>query len=121
MVLVAGATGLVGNEICRRISGRGERVRALVRATSSTERIELLRSCGAEIRIGDLRDSASVNALCEGVDAVISTASSTISRQAGDSIESVDSAGQMTLVTAAKAAGVKRFVFLSFRKSPGLS
>jgi uncharacterized protein YbjT (DUF2867 family) len=121
MVLVVGATGLVGNEICRRLSRRGERVRALVRTTSSTEKIETLRSCGIEIRVGDLKDSDSINALCQGVDTVISTASSTLSRQAGDSIESVDSAGQMNLVNAAKAASVKRFVFLSFRQSAGLS
>jgi len=121
MVLVVGATGLVGSDICRRISKRGERVRALVRATSSTEKIEMLRSFGAELRVGDLKDLDSISALCQGVDAVISTASSTLSRQEGDSIESVDSAGQMNLVHAAKAAGVKRFVFVSFRQSPGLS
>ena len=121
MVFVVGATGLVGSEICRRISKRGERVRALVRATSSTEKIEMLRSFGAELRVGDLKDLDSISALCQGVDAVISTASSTLSRQEGDSIESVDSAGQLNLVHAAKAAGVKRFVFVSFRQSPGLS
>jgi len=55
------------------------------------------------------------------MDAVISTASSTISRQAGDSIESVDAAGQMNLVNAAKAANVERFIFLSFRQVSGMS
>jgi len=121
MVLVVGATGLVGSEICRRISKRGEKVRALVRATSSTEKIEMLRSCGADLRVGDLKDFDSISALCQGASAVISTASSTLSRQEGDSIESVDLAGQMNLVHAAKTAGVKRFVFISFRQSPGLS
>ncbi len=120
MVLVVGATGLVGNEICRRIATRGESVRALVRATSSKERIDTLRSCGVEIFVGDLKDSNSIISLCQGVNAVISTASSTLSRQAGDSIESVDAAGQMNLVNVAKAANVDRFVFLSFRRSPGV-
>jgi uncharacterized protein YbjT (DUF2867 family) len=121
MVLVVGATGLVGNEICRRLARRGERVRALVRTTSSKERVETLRSCGVEIRVGDLKDSDTINTICEGVDAVISTASSTISRQPGDSIESVDRAGQLALVKAAQAAHVERFLFLSFRQSPGMS
>ena len=52
---------------------------------------------------------------------MISTASSTLSRQAGDSIESVDAAGQLNLVSAAKNCGVERFLFVSFRKSPALS
>lgn len=121
MILVVGATGLVGNEICCKLARRGERVRGLVRATSSPERIETLRSCGVEICVGDLKDSDTINTLCKGMDAVISTASSTISRQAGDSIESVDAAGQMNLVNAAKAAHVERFIFLSFRQVSGMS
>ena len=121
MVLVVGATGLVGNEICRRLAMRGESVRALVRATSPKNRVETLRSCNVEILVGDLKDYESISLSCQGVDAVISTASSTLSRQAGDSIESVDAAGQMNLVKAAKAAKVERFVFLSFRHSPHIS
>lgn len=54
-------------------------------------------------------------AACRGATVVISTASSTISRQAGDSIETVDLEGQLKLVEAAKANGVERFIFVSFR------
>jgi uncharacterized protein YbjT (DUF2867 family) len=57
---------------------------------------------------------------CDGVRAIISTASSTFSRQAGDSIESVDGVGQLSLVHAAKGAGIQRFVFVSFRHSSAL-
>jgi NmrA-like family protein len=56
MVLVVGATGLVGNEVCQRLSRLGEPVRALVRTTSSRDQIETLRSSGAELCIGDLKD-----------------------------------------------------------------
>jgi uncharacterized protein YbjT (DUF2867 family) len=115
MILVVGATGMVGSEICQRLAVRGEKVRGLVRATSSTEKVELLRRCGVEICIGDLKDPDSLATACRGVDAVISTASSTLSRQKGDSIESVDEAGQLSLVRAAKTAAVSRFVFVSFR------
>ena len=121
MILVAGATGLVGSAVCQELAGRGEKVRALVRATSAKEKLEALRSGGAELRLGDLKDPASLNAACRGVEAVISTASSTFSRQAGDSIESVDAAGQLNLVNAAKAANVARFVFVSFRRPRGMS
>jgi uncharacterized protein YbjT (DUF2867 family) len=121
MVLVVGATGLVGSEVCQKLAQEGEKVRALVRRTSSQEKIETLRACDVEICVGDLKEPSSISAACHGVDAVISTASATLSRQAGDSIESVDAAGQMNLVNTAKAAGVEQFVFVSFRQLSGIS
>jgi uncharacterized protein YbjT (DUF2867 family) len=121
MILVVGATGLLGTEICRRLMKRGENVRALVRTTSSPEKVGALRECGAALCAGDLKDPGSLAAACTGISAVISTASSTLSRQAGDSIESVDDQGQLNLVAAAKAAHVDRFVFVSFRHPAGLS
>jgi uncharacterized protein YbjT (DUF2867 family) len=68
-----------------------------------------------------LKDRQSIIAACRGVNAVISTASSTLSRQAGDSIQTVDADGQLNLVNAAKEADVERFVFVSFRRTPGIS
>jgi len=121
MVLVAGATGLVGSEVCHRLRGRGEQVRALVRETSSKEKTEALRAAGVELCVGDLKDAQSIIAACRGVDAVISTASTTLSRQPGDSIETVDEAGQLNLVNAAKNAGVERFLFVSFREPRSIS
>jgi uncharacterized protein YbjT (DUF2867 family) len=121
MVLVVGATGLVGSEVCQRLRRRGESVRALVRPTSSKEKVEALRSSGVELCVGDLKDSQSIVAACRGVNAVISTASSTLSRQPGDSIESVDRDGQLNLVKAAKDAGADRFLLVSFRRPPGIS
>ena len=50
----------------------------------------------------------------------MSTASSTLSRQAGDSIDTVDRDGQLTLVKTARAAEVEHFVFVSFRDNPRL-
>jgi uncharacterized protein YbjT (DUF2867 family) len=121
MILVVGATGLVGGEVCRRLAEQGEQVRALVRMTSDENKVETLRSAGAELCVGDLKDPESLASACHGISAIISTASSTLSRAAGDSIESVDLAGQLHLVEAAKAAQVDRFVFVSFRKPKGLS
>jgi len=121
MILVAGATGLVGSEVCQRLIRRGERVRALVRATSSEEKVEALRLSGVELFVGDLKDPQSIIAACRDVNAVISTASSTLTRQPGDSIHSVDLAGQLSLVNAAKEANVERFLLVSFRRTPGIS
>jgi len=121
MVFVVGATGLVGSEVCERLARRGEKVRALVRGTSSKERTAALQSCGVELRVGDLRDPGSIAPACRGVNAVISTASSISSHQDGDSIESVDAAGQLNLANTAKSCNVERFLFVSFRRSRAMS
>src|SRR3982751_2676291 len=121
MVLVVGATGLVGTEVCRRLRAHGEPVRALVRSTSAAGKVERLSAFGVELCPGDLKDTDSLRRACKGVDAVISTASSTLSQQAGDSIESVDAEGQLHLVSAAQSAGIERFVFVSFRHPAGFT
>jgi len=113
MNLVVGATGILGTEICRLLAERDGEVRALVRETSSPDKIARLRSFDAELVRGDLKDASSLKAACRGVTAVITTASSTLSRQAGDSIESVDRDGQLALIDAAAAASVERFILIS--------
>jgi uncharacterized protein YbjT (DUF2867 family) len=114
MNLIVGATGMLGGEICRVLAERGSPVRGLVRESSNPERVALLEGLGVQIVRGDLKDRASLAAACDGASAVISTASSTISRQQGDSIESVDLQGQLNLIEAAEDAGVQQFVLISF-------
>jgi uncharacterized protein YbjT (DUF2867 family) len=121
MILVVGATGVLGSEICLMLAKGGETVRALVRKTSAPGRTETLTAAGIELFVGDLKDPASLIDACKGVDAIISTASSTFSRQEGDSIQTVDDGGQLNLVEAAEAAGVLRFIFVSFPHPEGLS
>jgi NADH dehydrogenase len=116
--LLVGATGLLGTEICRSLTEAGLQVRALVRPTAAAEKQAALRALGVELVQGDLKDPGSIARACDGVNAVISTASSTLSRQPGDSIETVDRRGQLTLVEAARKAGIDRFVFVSFRENP---
>ncbi|MBI1924813.1 SDR family oxidoreductase [Candidatus Poribacteria bacterium] len=115
MVLVVGATGILGSEICRRLAAEGKPVGALVRATSDPSKVDTLKRYGVTLVQGDLKERPPLDAACQGVTTVISTASSTLSRQAGDSIETVDVKGQMSLIDAAQSAGVKHFVFISFR------
>ena len=116
MILVAGATGFLGREICRRLTAEGRKVRGLVRASSEAEVTAHLTAMGVELVQGDLRHRASLDIACRGADAVISTATTTRSRQPGDSIEATDQEGQNNLVAAAKAEGVRRFVFVSYSK-----
>jgi NADH dehydrogenase len=114
MILVVGATGLLGGEICHQLSAAGHSVRALVRPTASESRVESLRVIGAELVTGDLKDRASLDAACADAQVVITTASTTLSRQPDDTIASVDQDGQLQLIDAAKASGVSRFVYISY-------
>jgi uncharacterized protein YbjT (DUF2867 family) len=114
MNVVVGATGLLGSEVCRLLAESGRPVRALVRPTSGASMIARLRDLGVEVMLGDLKDRDSIDALCRDAATVISTASSTLRRQEGDSIDSVDRQGQLNLVEAAERAGAARFVLVSF-------
>lgn len=116
MILVVGATGMVGGEICRRLAARGMPVRALVRATSAPDKVAALRALGAETVLGDLRDRASLDAACRGASAVVTTVSSMpFSYAPGDNdIRTTDTDGAMQLIAAAAAAGVGHFVYTSF-------
>ena len=113
-VAVVGATGMLGRAIVRNLAAGGARVRALVRKSANPTRMDELRRAGAEFVEGDLGHGDALAALCKGARAVVSTASSTLSRQSGDTIESVDRDGQIRLVEAAERASVERYVFVSF-------
>jgi uncharacterized protein YbjT (DUF2867 family) len=113
-VLVVGSTGLLGMEICRQLTKTGINVKALVRTSSDYKKVTALKEMGAEIREGDLKNIGSIRNAIQGISHIISTASSTFSRQEGDSIESVDGDGQANLVKMASEGGVKQFIFISF-------
>ncbi len=53
MILVVGASGMLGGAIVRRLVERGERVRAVVRDASAEES---LRQAGTEPARADLKD-----------------------------------------------------------------
>ena len=116
MILVVGATGIVGGEICRRLAASGQPVRALVRESSAPDKVAALQALGVETVVGDLRDGASLDAACRGVSAVITTVSSMpFSYVPGQNdIASTDMAGTMRLVDAAVAAGAEHFTYTSF-------
>lgn len=118
MNLVIGATGLLGGAICRALAGTGLGVRALVRSTADPLKTAKLKESGVGLVNGDIKERSALDAACQGVTTVISTATSTQSRQAGDSIQSVDLEGQLDLIHAARIAGVRHFVFISFPEVP---
>jgi NADH dehydrogenase len=117
-VLVVGATGVLGMEVCRQLAAAGKTVTGLVRTSSQKEKVNGLHEVGVETVTGDMKDLQSLYRAFQNVDAIISTATSTISHQEGDSIETVDLAGQLNVAEAASAAGVQHVVFISFPPYP---
>jgi uncharacterized protein YbjT (DUF2867 family) len=115
MILVVGATGLVGSDICRRLAARGDSVRALVRPSADPARVLALNDAGVETVEGDLRDRVSLDAACRDVSAVIETAAAMpFSFVPGiNDILTTDIAGVESLFAAAETAGVTHAVYMS--------
>ena len=121
MILVVGATGLLGGQITRQLLAQGHTVRILIRKNSPSEQLaqqgmatpaHSLIEAGAQPVYGDLKEPATLAAACAGVQTVISTANSAV-RSGEDNPETVEMAGNRSLIDAAKAAGVGHFIFVS--------
>jgi dihydroflavonol-4-reductase len=104
-ILVTGATGLVGNNVVRRLLADGARVRALVRSPQASRPFDGL---DVELAQGDITDAASVARACEGVSAVIHSAGHVqIGRTQLDLHRAINVEGTRNVVDAAKAVGAK--------------
>lgn len=109
-VLITGGNGFLGSHVVDRVSGRdGVDLRLMLRRTS---RLEFLDGVTYERVEGDVRDEASLAAATGGIDTVIHLAGLT-SALTEARYHEVNARGTETLVRAAKAAGVTRFVYVS--------
>lgn len=108
MLLLTGATGVVGSSLLRRLTAAGTPVRCLVRDPRrlGPERVRV------QIALGDLAEPHSYRHALRGVDTVIHLAAS-IRDQPPASIEELNGVSTWRMVRAAERAGVGRFVFLS--------
>lgn len=109
MILVVGATGMLGGAIVRRLLESGHQVRAVVRDAAGEES---LRQAGAETARADLKNAESLPPICEGVSTLITTANSA-GRGGDDTVETVDLEGNSNLIDAASQARVEHFIFVS--------
>src|SRR6266566_7907611 len=109
MILVVGATGKLGSTVTRMLLAQGQPVRIFARSHSP---YQPLVDAGAQVVLGDLKQRSSLNAACEGVDIVITTASAG-ERGGEDTVQTVDWEGNRNLIDAAKTAGAKQFIYVS--------
>ena len=118
-VLVAGATGLLGNEICRLLRAKNLPVKAMVRITTEQVKTGQLSKLGVKVVQADLLDKVSLLQALQGVKTVISTVSSMpFSYKPGENdIQSVDEDGVINLIDASKSAGVNHFIYTSFSRN----
>jgi uncharacterized protein YbjT (DUF2867 family) len=114
VILVVGGTGDLGSRVVARLVDAKQQVRCVVRAGSDAS---ALRAAGADVVEGDLTNPASLRSACAGVDVVVASATVIGRRLAGakgPSIHEADEVGMASLVDAAEATGVRRFVYLSY-------
>src|SRR5438477_11488252 len=108
MLLLTGATGLVGSSRLGGLVADGTPVRCVVRDPRrlGAQRVRV------QIALGDLTDPPSFRNALRGVRTVVHLASS-IRDQPSGSIEELDGIATWRMVEAAERSGVERFVFFS--------
>ncbi|MCS7178029.1 MAG: NAD-dependent epimerase/dehydratase family protein [Anaerolineae bacterium] len=109
-ILVTGATGFVGRNLCSYLAERGYRVRALVRRTSDPT---FLNSWGVEKVWGDLCDPASVVVAAEHCRAVVHAGALFRFWGKRETFWAVNVEGTENVLKAAWQAGARRFVHIS--------
>ncbi len=110
MILVTGANGFVGSHLTPRlVKESGHPVRALARPGADTRALEKI---GVEIARGNVTQPDTLAAALRGVDYVVHLVAVPLER-GKQTFEAVNVNGTRNLATAAKAAGVKRYVQMS--------
>jgi len=100
-ILLAGATGDLGDRIARALTARGAAVRALVRHGTSAEKVAHLRGLGATVVEANYDDPEALHLACDGAFCVVSALSG---------LREVIVDAQTRLLEAAVGAGVPRFI-----------
>jgi NAD(P)H dehydrogenase (quinone) len=102
MLLVTGATGAVGGRVAQFLAARGEDLRLLVRDPARAPKL-----AGAEVAVGDYAEPASLPAAFAGVDAAFIVS--------GHARPGERWRLHANAADAARAAGMRRVVYLSFQ------
>lgn len=101
LILIAGATGNLGEKICRELIKKNVSVRAIVRDGSNEDKIDRLENMGVDIFRVDLSNQEELIGACSGVSCVVSAVAG---------LHNVIVESQTQILEAAIAAGVPRFI-----------
>ena len=115
LIFLTGASGYIGGRLLRTLHERGERVRALARRP---EDLRCRVPPQVEVAGGDVLDAGTLAPAFEGVDTAYYLIHAMASRH---DFESEERIGAENFARAAKAAGIRRIIFLGGLGNEGLS
>ncbi len=110
MILITGATGFLGRNLCKYLINQGYQLRALVRSTSDTS---ILTDLGVELAIGDVTDEESVATAVEGCEYVVHAAARFRLWGEPEPFYKTNVDGTLNILEASLMAGIKKFIHIS--------
>ena len=111
IILITGATGLVGSHVAEQAAARGLKVRTLCRPASETS---LLQEWGVEIVDGDLDNAESLKAACRNVSVIVHCAAKVGDWGPTKQFRQINVEGTRALLDAALTVGsLRRWVQVS--------
>ncbi|MDR2727598.1 MAG: NAD(P)-dependent oxidoreductase [Chitinispirillales bacterium] len=117
-ILVTGANGFIGQHLVRRLADSGHIVRTLSRDDS---KLHFFQYDEVDRRTVDISERSLIRGVMEGIDTVYHLAAIARNdlRMTWDDYYAVNVQGTINLLEEAKAAGVKKFVFISTVEAAG--
>jgi len=112
--LVTGGAGFIGSHLVETLVGAGQRVRVLDNFHSGRRENLASVSGNVELMVGDIADLETCRRACEDIDYVLHEAARvSVAESVADplSAHEVNSLGTLKMLTAAREAGCKRFVY----------
>jgi NADH dehydrogenase len=108
-VMVTGASGFIGRALVHSLVATDAQIRCAVR---SSERAEELRALGAKVTVGRLEDADQLAEVLRGIATIVHLVGGP-NQPSDDELFSANHRSTLVALEAARAAGVRRFLFVS--------